>query len=80
MTRSRFPFAALFCSLAAALLASACAGTNDDVTETDATETNFIGAVCNSDEECPVGYCKLHEEQPPPGSDSPRGQCAEEES
>jgi hypothetical protein len=76
MTRSRSSLARLFCSLvAAALLASACAGSNDDITETDATETNFIGLACNSDEECIGGYCKLHDEQPPPGSSSPRGTC-----
>lgn len=71
---SRSTLIALLSSLAAAVLLAACAG-NDDITETDATETNFIGLACNTDEECVDGYCKLHEEQPPPGSSSPRGTC-----
>ena len=72
---SRSPLVALLSSLAAAVLLAACAGNDADITETDATETNFIGLACNEDKECVGGYCKLHEEQPPPGSSSPRGTC-----
>jgi hypothetical protein len=74
MIKARSSVLAVVSVLVLALLAGAC-GSGNDVTETDATETNFFVPACYSDADCPGGRCQLHEEQPAPDSGAPRGRC-----
>lgn len=70
----RRPRRALLVAGVVSLLCVACGSSEDDVTELDATETNFFVLACNTDEECAGGTCRLHPE-PPAHPDSPRGRC-----